>query len=56
MANEYVPDEKQGNTTEQLSEVEMGTLLRKSQSNNRKDDPQTWEKNGCTEQEATICF
>ena len=46
----------QDKTPEELSEVEMANLPEKDFSNDCKDDPRAWEKNGCTQQEVTRSF
>ena len=52
--NMFQNNEQNKTTKEQLSEVEIGNLPEKIQSN---DDPRTWKKNGDTDRdEANIAY
>ena len=46
--------EGQDKTPEELSEVKIGNLPKRVQSNDCKADQRTWEKNGCTSEKLEV--
>ena len=56
--NTFQTKEQDKTPEKQLNEVEIDrqSIQERVQHNDRKDDPRTWEKNGCTEEKAIRSF